>query len=109
MGVVRAIATLPAASPRKPSPRPDDQPHHHKYDDDSCQNAKHVCCYPATASGRGVQEAVDVEALRRSGDVCKTDVEGEDEDEEDEVQPGHWVGGGQDDLEQCEERVQPVS
>lgn len=90
---------------RQPFSTPDDKFDDEEDNDHGCGQRRYVSGYSARSSNAGVQERVHVESLCGLGQVCKSTVCSQDDDDPEQVHEWRWACPWEDDLEECEQRV----
>jgi len=105
---LRHKPTFPPQHPfRHPPPHPNQPTNKRKNNDRRNQQPNNSTSHEPLTACR-IEERVDVVAPDRVADVCEAEVEGEDDDESDEVDPGVWIGARDEDLEGGEDGVEGV-
>jgi hypothetical protein len=88
---------------RDASPKPYNKPDDKENDYDASEDTKAVCRYSATAVSMWVKERIHIEVLGRNGDICKSDVHTEKDDQKHEIEERVWVCTSKQDLHQGED------
>lgn len=101
------LALAPHLRLRGPLPQPHQALREQENNHDARRDAEHVADLRGRAGG-GVEEAVDVDAAGVVGEEGEGEVQGQEEQQEEEVDPGRAAGARDDELEERERRVERV-